>query len=52
MLAAHCPTHGKKVLLPESRIRALVNTERGIVVKLECYDGTEIVLRTGRSTAA
>ena len=52
MFAAHCPTHGKKVLLPQSRIRSLANTDRGIVVRLECYDGTEIVVVTGRSQAA
>jgi hypothetical protein len=36
------------VLLPESRIRALHNTDHGIVVVVECFDGERIVLRTGR----
>jgi hypothetical protein len=48
VLRVHCPRHRSEVLLPESRIRALHNTDHGIVVVVECFDGERIVLRTGR----
>lgn len=47
MLTVYCPRHRSDVLLPETRIRALDNTERGILVEVECFDGERIVLRTG-----
>lgn len=48
MLAVFCPRHGTRVLLSERRIRALRNTDHGILIEVECYDGERIVLRTGR----
>ncbi|MGH3978162.1 MAG: hypothetical protein ACRDRZ_04035 [Pseudonocardiaceae bacterium] len=48
MIAVHCPRHGARVLLTERRIRALHNTDDGIVMELECYDGERIVVVTGR----
>ena len=48
MFAAYCPRHGSEVLLTERRIRRLTNTDQGIVVELECYDGERLVIRTGR----
>ncbi len=52
MFAAHCPTCNQRVLLPSSRVRGMVSTDRGIIVKLECYDGTPLYLLTGRRAAA
>ncbi len=49
MLDVHCPVHGRTVLLPHSRIRDLCNTDRGIVLEVECYDGARITLVTGRA---
>lgn len=48
MLTVYCPRHRNDVLLPETRIRGLTNTDRGILVEVECFDGERIVLRTGR----
>jgi hypothetical protein len=48
MFAAYCPRHGAEVLLTERRIRRLRNTDHGIVLELECYDGERLVIVTGR----
>ena len=48
MLSISCPSHGSRVLLGTRRIRSLINTESGIVLVIECYCGTRVVLRTGR----
>lgn len=52
MFAVHCPRHGTRVLLTERRIRALHNTEAGIVIEAECYDGERVFVITGRGAAA
>ena len=48
MLSIHCPTHGTKVLVGTRRIRSLVNTDHGIVLHVQCYCGTHVVVGTGR----
>lgn len=48
MLSIHCPTHESEVLLTERRIRNIRNTEHGILMDVECYCGTHVVIRTGR----
>ena len=48
MLSINCPTHGTKVLVGTRRIRSLVNTGNGIVLHVECYCGTHVVVGTGR----
>jgi hypothetical protein len=52
MFAVHCPTCNQRVLLSSSRVRGMVSTDRGIIVKLECHDGTPLYLLTGRRAAA
>jgi hypothetical protein len=49
MFAIDCPVHGSKVLVGARRIRSLVNTERGILLDVECYCGTRVVAGTGRN---
>jgi hypothetical protein len=39
MYAAHCPRHGKTVLLGLSDIVAITNTATGPIVEWECYCG-------------
>jgi hypothetical protein len=51
MFDVDCPVHGCTVLLPISRLRGMANTERGIVLVFECYDGARIELVTGRAPA-
>ena len=48
MLSINCPAHGTKVLVGTRRIRSLVNTEHGIVLHVQCYCGTHVVVGTGR----
>jgi len=48
MLAINCPTHGTKVLVGTRRIRSLINTDNGIVLHVQCYCGTHVVVGTGR----
>lgn len=52
MVNAYCPRHGTRVLLTERRIRGMHNTDAGIVMELECYDGERIFVVTGRGAAA
>lgn len=52
MFAVHCPRHGARVLLTERRIRALHNTDAGIMIEAECYDGERVFVVTGRDAAA
>lgn len=52
MFVIDCPTHGSRVLLSERRVRALANTERGVLVVVECWCGTHVRLRTGARSAA
>ena len=52
MFAIECPTHRSRVLVTESRIRNLRNTDRGILLDIECWCGTHVVLVTGRTAAA
>ena len=52
MFAVHCPRHGTRVLLTERRIRVLHNTEAGIVIEAECYDGERVFVVTGRCATA
>jgi hypothetical protein len=49
MFAIKCPVHGSKVLVGNRRIRSLVNTERGILLDVECYCGTHVAVGTGRN---
>jgi hypothetical protein len=51
MFVIDCPVHGGRVLVPETRIRALANTAGGIVVVVHCWCGTMVRLRTGRRGA-
>ena len=53
MYYVHCPTHDAKVLLFHDQVRAIVNTDHGIAVHLECHDGTSVVwdVERERSTA-
>jgi hypothetical protein len=53
MYYVHCLTHDVKVLLFHDQVRAIVNTDRGIAVHLECHDGTSLVwdVERERSTA-
>jgi hypothetical protein len=51
MFAVHCPRHGTRVLLTERRIRAVHNTDSGIVVEAECYDGERLFVVTGRGAS-
>lgn len=39
MLSAHCPRHGRTVLVPTSAIDAIDNTLDGIVVRWHCTCG-------------
>lgn len=39
MLSAHCPRHGRTVLVPTSRIAGIDTTERGHVVRWRCSCG-------------
>jgi hypothetical protein len=48
MMVIQCPTHQSEVLLTERRIRGIRNTEHGILMDVECYCGTHVVIRTGR----
>lgn len=47
-----CPTHDAKVLLFHDRARGTVNSEYGIAVHLECYDGTALVWEVEREGRA
>jgi len=49
MFAINCPTHGSEVLVGTRRIRSLINTERGILLDVECYCGARVVTGTGRN---
>ncbi len=52
MFAIECPTHGRRVLAFEDQIRSLVNTDRGIILDVECSCGTHVVVLTGRHAPA
>ncbi len=39
MLRAHCPRHGRTVLVPSSGIDGIDNTSSGIVVRWHCTCG-------------
>jgi hypothetical protein len=52
MFAIQCPNHGTEVLVTERRIRRMENTPGGIVMDVECYCGTHVVVRTGRRLRA
>jgi hypothetical protein len=41
-----------RVLVTETRIRALRNTADGILLDIECWCGQWVTLRTGRRVAA
>jgi hypothetical protein len=49
MLVIDCPSHGRPVLVTDRRIRHLHNTDAGIVLDVECWCGTHVVLLTGRA---
>lgn len=51
MLLINCPSHGRQVLVAESRIRHLTNADDGILLDIECWCGTHVALRTGRRAA-
>jgi hypothetical protein len=48
MLSINCPKHGTKVLVGTRRIRSMINTQNGIVLHVQCYCGTHVVVGTGR----
>lgn len=48
MFPIDCPGHGRRILVPPSRIRHLRNTATGIRLELECWCGTLVTVRTGR----
>jgi hypothetical protein len=48
VFAVECHRHGRRVLLPQTRIRGLYNTAIGILVQLECWCGARLTVRTGR----
>ena len=52
MLSAHCPRHGRNVLVTTSRIDAIDNTERAIVVRWHCTCGHQGTSRFARRTLA
>jgi hypothetical protein len=52
MFAIDCPQHGARVLIGPRRIRAFHNTDRGILLSVECYCGHRVALRTGRRPTA
>jgi hypothetical protein len=52
MLSINCPAHGTRVLVGTRRIRSLVNTEHGIVLHVQCYCGTHVVVGAGRDYAS
>jgi hypothetical protein len=39
MLSAHCPRHGRQVLVTTGQIDGIDNTDRGIVVRWSCTCG-------------
>jgi hypothetical protein len=49
MFAIECPVHGSTVLVGTRRIRSLVNTQRGILLDVECYCGARVIAGTGRN---
>jgi hypothetical protein len=49
MFAINCPEHASKVLIGTRRIRSLVNTERGILLDVECYCGARVAVGTGQN---
>ncbi|MET7426354.1 hypothetical protein [Dactylosporangium sp. NPDC005555] len=51
MFVIDCPIHGSRVLLSERRIRALRNTDAGVLLALECYCGHVERIHTGRARA-
>jgi hypothetical protein len=52
MYYVYCPTHDAKVLLFHDQVRGIVNSEDGIAVHLECYDGTALVWEVERAGRA
>ncbi|MFI5840649.1 hypothetical protein ACIA8K_13160 [Catenuloplanes sp. NPDC051500] len=52
MFAIDCPQHRSRVLVSERRIRTIRNTERGILLDVECWCGRHVTLRTGRQETA
>lgn len=49
MFSIKCPSHGSDVLVGPRRIRSLLNAEASILLEIECYCGTHVVLGTGRT---
>jgi hypothetical protein len=52
MLEAHCPRHGRTVLVPSSGIDGVENTAHGIVVRWHCTCGERGTTRFARRPAA
>jgi hypothetical protein len=48
MFTIECPTHDSRVLVTETRIRDLRNTQGKILLDVECWCGTHVTIRTGR----
>jgi hypothetical protein len=48
MFEVHCPCHQARVLLTNSAIRRIENTDHGVLVHWRCWCGHEGTLRTGR----
>jgi len=52
MFSAHCPSHGRRVLLGPGHITAIRNGPDGIVVEFRCSCGGRGSYLTGRRSAA
>lgn len=50
MFAVHCPSHGSRVLIFNSGVERVRNTERGIEVDYRCSCGQRGTWLTGRAT--
>ena len=51
MLSAHCPRHGRTVLIPTSRITGIVNGDDGFTVRWQCLCGERSSTRIPRRRA-
>jgi len=52
MLSAHCPQHGRTVLIPTSRIDSIVNGEQAFTVRWRCSCGERGTSRIPRRRPA
>jgi hypothetical protein len=52
MLSAHCPRHGRTVLVPTSRIESVLSHEDHHLVQWRCSCGTRSTTRLARRQPA